>query len=160
MTEHSYIFDFRRVPSFFENFNESFSISDMNLSKTASPVLENFQLVLASYCPENIDECLDEDGLLNTDVVIAKDENDNDLIVTVGLDYLADEYGDATIELHDDATLDIGDINITFKAVFLTTLDGYVMGYSINPVNFTVTNKVVFDDDVVFWDIVRLNKDD
>lgn len=158
MSEQSFIFDFARSPSFFEKFNIAFNISDMNKSKTAANPLMNFKLVLASYCPDNILDCIDANGLLNEEVTIGKDSNGNDLITTIGLDWLVDDYGDGTIELHDEAQFNIGDIDVPLKAVFLTSSSGYVIGYSINMVSIPVTNKVIFDDDVIFWDISRFNQ--
>lgn len=155
MAEQSFLFDFSRSPTFFENFNESFSLTDMNTSDSET-VLENFQLVLASYCDDNIANCLDADGCLSSSVTVAKSIENVDLINTIGLDYIIDDYGDAIISLHDETTFVVGDTNIPLKAVFLQTLDGYVMGYSIMERAIPVTNKVVFDEDVIFWDITRI----
>lgn len=152
MAEQSYVFDFSRVPSFFEHFNIDFHISDMDGSSA------KFQLVLAEYGGNNIDEYLDESGCLDTDIVSV----DTILVEDCKLSCTFDDYGDATIKLAENVTFDIqdtlGDVNIPLKAVFLRDkTTGYVMGYSINIVSFNVTNAVVFDDDVIFWSTGRLN---
>lgn len=145
MAEQSYIFDFSRVPSFFEHFNLDFLVSDMDGSSS------KFQLVLVKHGGDNISDYLDNNGELDVD-------SGESIVEDCKLSYTSDSYGDATISLADDVTFTIGDTNIPLKAVFLRDkTTGYVMGYSINLVPFSVTNKVVFDDDVVFWDITRLN---
>lgn len=148
MAEQSYIFDFSRVPSFFEHFNIDFNISDMDGSSA------KFQLVIAEYGGVNIDEYLDASGCLDTGVV-----DPNTLLVEdCKLSCTFDDYGDATIKLAESVTFDVGDVNIPLKAIFLRDkTTGYVMGYSINLVSFNVTNAVVFDDDVIFWSTGRLN---
>ena len=146
----SYIFDFSRVPSFFENFNINFLVSDMDGTN-------KFELVLCKHGADNIGDYLDQNGCLNID-----DSSSELLIIDCGLDFVRDEFGDAKIELHDEAVFDenmIGDQNIPIKAVFLRdSTTKYVMGYSFNRVPFTVTNKVIFDSDVIFWDITRINR--
>ena len=152
MAEQSYIFDFSRVPSFFEHFNIDFNISDMDGSSA------KFQLVIAEYGGDNIDEYLDASGCLDTDIISV----DTILVKDCKLSCTFDDYGDATIKLAESVTFGedegIGDRNIPLKAIFLRDkTTGYVMGYSINLVSFNVTNAVVFDDDVIFWNTGRLN---
>lgn len=162
--EQSYIFDFSRVDDFFENMNQSFFLDEMwkvtgesnNQYTYKENVSDNFQLVLVSYGGDNISEYLDEHGGLSDDVTVAVNVDDKELIADIGLDWYNRGSGNATIELHDTVTFNIGDTNIPLKAVILRAKSsGYVMGYSINMVSFTVSNQVVFDDDVIFWDIRR-----
>lgn len=145
MAEQSYIFDFSRVPSFFEHFNIEFNVADMDGT-------ENYELVWVAFGDgSNIEDYLDDDGTL-ADTVTVYDSR------PCGLDWVKDEFGDATIELHDAVEFHIGDENVPLKAIFLQdTNTKYVMGYCINMVAFTVTNVAVFDEDVIFWDITRLN---
>ena len=166
MAEHSYLFDFSRVDSFFENLNINFSISDMyNVVRYDSEtgqyeyeddnVGDNFQLVICEYGYDNIGDYLNSDGTLNI--------SDNDPHIHIedcALDYYNRGNGASSIELHGTVTFEIGDdVNIPIKAIFLRDKDtGYVMGYSINNRPFSVTNQVVFDDDVIFWDISRFNQ--
>ena len=162
----SYNFDFSRVKNFFKNFNIKFKLADMNELDSEGEVIgtaqSKFELVLASYCSEDISDCLDSDGKIDTsNVTIAKNSSNVDLIQTVGLDWVEDEFGDGSIQLHDTCTFNIGDVTIPLKGVFLRTNDSnkYVMGYCINNVAFPVTNQVIFDDDVIFWNISRFKSD-
>ena len=156
MVEQSYIFDFSRVPSFFEYFNVAFFVDEMYQiidGESKGTGSDCYELVWCSYGDgNNISDYLNSDGTLNSSVVTVHDT------VDCALDYVRDEYGDATIGLHESVEFDIGDNNIPLKAIFLRNKStGYVMGYCINLVSFTVTNKAVFDEDIVFWDITRLN---
>lgn len=144
MAEQSYIFDFSRVPSFFEHINIDFNIADMDGS-------ENYELVWIAYGADNIGEYLENDGTLKSSIVTYQTE-------PCGLDWIKDETGDGTIELHGDIEFNVGEANVPLKAILLRdATTGYVMGYSINMNPFSVTNKLVFDDDVIFWDITRFN---
>ena len=167
MENQSVILDFSRVADFFEEFNIKFKVADMYQQQLKSVYDESepydlisegvddaFELVLVSSCYDNIDGCLTDDGKLNTEVVSIIDT------MPCSLDYCKQNYGEITIELHDNVVFDIGDVNVNLKAVFLRTADEnkYVMGYSIQRAVMSVTNEVVFDDDVIFWDISRLKE--
>ncbi len=153
MAEQSYIFDFSRTPTFFEHFNIDFKLADMD-STTA-----NFEMAIVKYGGDNIDEYLDsEDGTLDTDTI----GSENILVEDCKLSFEADSMGDITIRLAENVTFDIydtlGDVNIPLKAIFLRDKEtGYVMGYSINLVSFNVTNAVVFDENLIFWNTGRLS---
>lgn len=156
MAEQSYIFDFTRVPSFFRYFNTAFFVDEMykvvDGDAQEDEPSECFELVWCSYGDgNNIDDYLDSDGTLSDTVTVYD-------TVSCALDWVEDEFGDATIGLHEAVTFNIGDTNVPLKAIFLRNASsGYVMGYCINQVSFTVTNKAIFDEDVIFWDITRLN---
>jgi len=164
MAEQSYLFDFTRVDTFFDYFNIAFFIDEMwqvngydedTDSYTYDNVIEDacFELVLIEYGADNIDEYLTADGFLDTTAVEGIHRMD------CGLDWYNRGDGEATIELHDDVTFNIGDVNMPLKAILLINKStNYVMGYSINTNPFSVTNQVVLDDDVIFWDISRFNQ--
>ena len=161
MAEQSFLFDFTRLDSFVENINTAFFIDEMfkvtgvdsetgNYTYEDDNIEDNFELVIIKYGGDNISEYIDSDGLLKSEI-----EADS-MTETCALDYYNRGEGNATIELHDTVTFNIGDVNIPIKAVLLRSYStGYVMGYSINTRSFSVTNEVVFDDDVIFWDISR-----
>ena len=169
MAEQSYLFDFTRVDDFFENFNVNFSLSDMfnvigydeetgRYIYEDDTVDENFELILIFYGDDNFSRYLDENSSFTK-----LDESiltDNSIIMDVALDWYNRGDGEATIELHGDVTFDIGeDTNVPLKAVVLRDkVSKFVLGYSINMRPFSVTNEVVFDDDVIFWDISRFNQ--
>jgi hypothetical protein len=169
MAEQSYLFDFRRTDDFFENFNVNFSLSDMYIvidynEQDGSYVYvdgsggANYELVIVTKGGANLEEYLDDNSAYSK-----LDEStigsENIISKYTGLDWYNRGNGEATIELHGNVTFNIGDMNVPIKAVFLRDKDSLcVMGYSINTTPFSVTNEVVFDDDVIFWDISRFNQ--
>ena len=58
-------FKFIRVDSFFDDINreDCFDTEDMD------GITPNYKFVLAESCPQNINDCLDSDGTLDTSVV-------------------------------------------------------------------------------------------
>lgn len=162
MAEQSYLFDFSRVKSFIENINVGFFIEEMFKvidydEKTGEYKYEddnienNFELVIAEVGGNNIEEYIDSDGFLTV--------TENIRVEECALDFYNRDNGSSTIELHGTVSFNIGDENVPIKAIFLRSKStNYVMGYSINNRPFTVTNEVVFDDDVIFWDISRFNQ--
>ena len=164
MAEQSYLFDFARVDNFIENINVAFFFEEMwtvigidssgnKTYPTGQSVEDSFELLFVEYGGDNISDYLDSDGLLDTTKVTGVHIED------CGLDWYNQGEGEATFEIHDDVTFDIGEVNIPIKAVFLRNKSTqYIMGYSINMSPFTVTNEVVFDDDVIFWDVSRFKE--
>lgn len=161
MAEQSYLFDFSRVDSFIENINVGFFIDEMfrvtgyvdgQYTYEDDTIENNFELVIVKYGGNNISDYIDADGFLTV--------SENILVEDCALDYYNRGDGASSIELHGDVVFDIGvDVNIPIKAIFLRSKStNYVMGYSINNRPFTVTNEVVFDDDVIFWDVSRFNQ--
>lgn len=161
MAEQSYIFDFSRTDTFFENFNVGFFLDEMwqvtgrnsdgtyQYKETVSPC---FELVTIQYGADNINEYLDEYGCLNESNVEGLDTAD------CSLDYYNRGDGEATIELHGTVSFNIGDTNIPMKAIILRSkTTGYVLGYSINMTPFSLTDELIFDDNCIFWDISRFN---
>ena len=67
-------FKFRRVDNFLYDMNrkDCFDVADMD------GVTNNFKFVLATACPSNIADCLDEDGTLNDNVQILNTLGDDD----------------------------------------------------------------------------------
>lgn len=167
MAEQSYLFDFNRTDDFFENMNINFNISDMYVitgydedtgeyTYEDDTIGDNFSLKIVTYGGDNIEEYLDdtaEYSKLDIDTI----GSGNVISQSVGLDWYNRGNGECTVELHDTVTFTIGDNNIPLKAIFLCEGD-YVMGYSINMRAFSVTNEVVFDNDIIFWDISRFNQ--
>jgi len=134
----SYLFDFTEVDDFFDNWNVKFSTTDMDGSN-------KFQLVLASYSPTNISECLNANGTLNTTNVTGTRVLDCGLI-----------WNNRTIKLAFDVDFNIGNSIVPLKAVFLRHKStGYVMGYSININSFNITNHLIYDADSIFYSIAK-----
>lgn len=159
------MFDFTRTDDFFEQFNIKFEIANMyNVTGETSSgytysngsVGDNFTLKIVKYGGANIDEYLDSSASYSK-LDVSTIGSSNILSEDCGLDWYNQGIDSCTIGLHDDVTFDIGDGNVPIKAVFLCC-DDYVMGYCINIKPFSVTNEVVFNDEVIFWDISRLNQ--
>lgn len=137
MSIHSYLFDFTRVPSFFENWNIKFKVLEMNDTN-------NFQLVFCDYSSDNISDCLNLDGTINTTNVNIAQTVDCSL-----------KWENEVISIRNNTTWNIGNNKKLLKAVFLRHKNsGYVLGYSININSFDVTNTVTFEADTILWSII------
>lgn len=125
-------FGFRRVDNFDRDKNrkDCFDVMDMDGS---SP---NYKFVLATDCPTDISQCLDEDGTLNDNVQILETFGDDDGLVP--LLYSQGINGESTISVNNTSTTyDLGDDKPTIKGIFLVSYgngSGYVLAYSINNV--------------------------
>ena len=132
----SYLFDFYRVDTFFEQFNKKFDVSDMDGTN-------NFEIVVSSYSPNNISECLNNDGTLNTSVVTGTTVQNLPLL-----------WANNTVKVAFDVTFDFSTNIVPLKSLFIRDkTTGYVMGYSIFMNTFNVTNQMVFDADTILWSI-------
>ncbi len=131
----SFLFDFKKVSDFWDNWNIKFKIADMG-------VADKFQLVFCTYAPNSIEDCLNN-GQINTTNVTVSDVIDCTL-----------DWEDNTISFGEDATLTIGDDELMLKAIFLRDkTTEYVMAYSINLTEFDVTNTLTFDEGTILWSI-------
>lgn len=136
----SYIFDFSRVDSFYENMNLSFAIANMDGSA-------NFEFVLSEHSPNNIEECLDSDGVLNTDV-------DEAMVEDAKLMWNNNDDGTNNITLDEEVLFDIGNDILQMKSLFVRDkTSGYVLGFSINVNTVSVTNKLIFEEDTILWTV-------
>ena len=132
----SYLFDFYRVDTFFEQFNKKFEVADMDGSN-------NFEIVVSSYSPNNISECLNSNGTLNTSVVTGTYVQNLPLL-----------WANNTVKVAFDVTFNFGTSIVPLKSLFIRDkTTGYVMGYSIFMTTFNVTNQLVLDADTILWSI-------
>lgn len=139
MTIQSFIFDFHRVPRFFEDWNNNFSIGAMKRDNSSF-----FQVVYCSIAPDNIEDCLNG-GVLDTGAVS----------VSASVD-LSLKYDKEVISVGSDCTWNVGaNVIQPIKAVFIRNKsNGYVMGYSIFDNAIEVTNVVKLEKDTILWSIV------
>lgn len=143
MVEQSFLFDFSRIDSFYENLNVKFNLSDMTGADN------KFEFVLSSYSYDNIEDCIDANGELNDEVITS-----DDLIVNSPLVWSNNNDGTNTISLGADVEWDIGEDIIDVKALFLRdATTGYVMGFCINIKPITVTNTLTFDEGTILWSV-------
>ena len=121
---------FIRVDSFLDDINreDCFDTQDMD------GITPNFRFVLVSECPQDIEECLDEDGTLDTDMVT--------IIETEGVDdgmcsmlWSSGVNGERVMSVADSVvSFDLGEDGSTIKGIFLVATaqgTGYVIAYSI-----------------------------
>lgn len=146
-----YIFDFTRVDNFLDDINREgcFDTQDMD------GLTPNYRMVLVSDCPNDIEECIDDDGTLDTDkvTVIQVDSEDGEcaLLWSKGIN------GERTMSIAQSTVVyDLGDRNEELKAVFLVNTvegSGYVLAYAINSYSFPVDGEIILPCDGMIWSI-------
>lgn len=134
-------FKFRRVDNFLYDMNrkDCFDIEDMD------GVTNNFKFVLATDCPSNIADCLDEDGTLNDNVQILNTLGDDDglcpLLFSRGIN------GESAIAVHSTSVVYEMTNEIDYiKGIFLVSYgngSGYVLAYSINNVPLEIQDDTL-----------------
>ena len=134
-------FQFRRVDNFDydKNRKDCFTVDDMD------GITENFKFVLASSCPANINDCLDEDGTLNDNVTILNTLGERDGLVP--LLYSKGINGESTISINTTSVnYELTDEVDYIKGIFLTSYgngSGYVLAYAINNVQLPVQDDTL-----------------
>ena len=146
-----YIFDFTRVDNFLDDINREgcFDTQDMD------GLTPNYRMVLVSDCPNDIEECIDDDGTLDTEkvTVIQTDTEDGEcaLLWSKGIN------GERTMSIAQSTVVyDFGDRNEELKAVFLVNTvegSGYVLAYAINSYSFPIDGEVILPCDGMIWSI-------
>lgn len=146
-----YIFDFTRVDNFLDDINREgcFDTQDMD------GLTPNYRMVLVSDCPNDIEECIDDDGTLDTEkvTVIQTDTEDGEcaLLWSKGIN------GERTMSIAQSTVVyDLGDRNEELKAVFLVNTvegSGYVLAYAINSYSFPVDGEIILPVDGMIWSI-------
>lgn len=146
----SYIFDFTRVDDFLDNINREgyFDTNDMD------GLTKNYRMILVSDCPDDIEECLDEDGTLDTEKcqevqTLGEDDGLCSLLWSRGIN------GERSISMADSTVnYDLGDLDSELKAVFLVNTvegSGYVLAYAINSYAFPIDGEIILPCDGVLW---------
>lgn len=147
-----YIFEFNRVDNFLDDMNREgkFDTEDMD------GITPNYRMVLVSDCPNDIEECIDDDGTLDTDKVTFV-ENLTDTDGECALLWSKGINGERTISIASSTVnYDLGDYNSDLKAVFLVNTvegSGYVLAYAINSYSFPIDGEVILPCDGVLWTI-------
>ena len=138
----SYIFDFKKSPSFFrKGWNKKFDVDDLS-NETINIVLVD------DICDDNISDCINGEGELIY-------SSPNILSENCTLNFVDEDENRSYIQLDDDVTFELEETNFNMKGAFLTTSDGYVIGYSINQYSLNITNAMIFEKDLIFFDIVE-----
>lgn len=149
----SYIFEFSRVDTFLDDINREgkFDTRDMD------GITKNYKMLLVSECPNNIEDCIDEDGTLLSDDIVHR-------IETIGVDdgmcsmlWSKGINGERTMSIADSTVVyDLGDSSEELKAVFLVNMSegtGYVIAYAINSYSFPIDGEVILPCDGMVWTI-------
>ena len=141
MASNNAYFKFRRVDRFLKDMNrkDCFDILDMD------GVSNNFKFVLATECPANIEDCLDEDGTLNDDVKVLNTLGEEDglcpLLWSDGIN------GEGAISVNSTSVVyELTDDIDYVKAIFLVSYNngsGYVLAYSINNVALEIQDDTL-----------------
>ena len=145
-------FKFIRVDRFFDDMNreECFDTEDMD------GVSPNFRFVLSSDCPQDIEECLDADGTLNTDAVTIVDTDNADdglcsLLWSKGVN------GERSMSISDSTvTFDFGDEKPDVNGIFLVNVSngsGYVLAYCIFDKTLTFDGVLILPCNGLIWSI-------
>ena len=147
MVEKSIIFDFIRTPNFIDNINRTgcFDVNDMD------GTTKNYEFVLASSCEENIEDNLDSDGCLNSNVTTINIGTSGE----VALNYSTSLNNNRIISMgSSNVTVDVGDNDYYLKGLFLQDkTTGYVLAYCILARTVPITNEIVFPASGVVWTI-------
>jgi len=146
-----YIFEFTRVDTFLDDMNRDGKFDVMDMDGTT----KNYKMILVSDCPNNIEDCLDEDGTLNSDVTIINTLGVNDGYCA--LQWIKGINGERSMSIVDSTVVyDLGDTNENLKAVFLVNMvegSGYVLAYAINSHSFPIDGEVILPCDGMVWSI-------
>lgn len=145
-------FEFMRVDNFLDDINreDCFDTQDMD------GITPNFRFVLASDCPNDITDCIDQEGTLNLDNVT--------LLETQGVD---DGYcsllwgkginGERTMSISNSTlNYDLGEDYVHIKAIFLVSIangTGYVLAYCILDKTLEEDGQLILPTDGMVWSI-------
>ena len=146
----SLIFDFKKSPTFFKKWNKEFDVED--IISDSDTINADFNIVIVDdVCDDNIEDCIDSNGELvySSPHILSK---------TCALDYKEEGLERCYISLNQDVTFDFEELsveNFSLKGAFLTTEGGYVLGYSINQYSLNVTYQMIFEEGLIFFDIIE-----
>ena len=140
----SYIFDFRKSPTFLKKWNKEFDVEDFDNS--------TFYIVLVNdVCADNVSECIDNNGQLVY-------SGSNIISNSCELEYVINGNTES-IALKEDCTFTFDDTtypaHFNMKGAFLVNEDNYVLGYSINQYSLYITTQMIFEAGLIFYSIVE-----
>lgn len=150
MVEASILFSFTRV----DNFHELMINREDITTSLFDGVTPNFKIILAEQCNDNIRNCLNTDGTLNTNEVVTiagASENNGDcaLLWSVGVN-----SNRAISIASNSVSYDLGDNSYMLKGAFLVCANsGVVLAYSINNVPIPISSSFTAPVDGMIWSI-------
>ena len=129
--------DFTESDDFLEEWNNRFGIKDCGSNG-------KFEVVLASYSPDNFKDCVTSNGVLDTSKVTVIDAEDCRI-----------DWVNKGLVLGGDVTISIGDNIVPLKAIFIRhKATGYVLLYSINIVSYNITNQFVLNENTLLLSFI------
>lgn len=129
----SYPFDFITTPLFIDNFNISYHKSDFDGTN-------KFQMVISTVCPDNIEECINSSGALDTDVVTI------DAVTNIALILDDEDKYDTCISIANTVTMNLP-TDVDVKGVFLRRNSSpYFVLFAMVNENPVRTNKIIFEE--------------
>ena len=143
----SLVFDFKKSPTFFQRWNKEFDVEDLDANGIINAT---FKIVIVDdVCEDNIEECLNSSGQLTY-------SSPHTITQDCSLKYTREGLEREYISLNGDVhfIFEEGE-NFSLKGAFLTTNGGYVLGYSINQQSLNITNEMIFEDTLIFFDIIE-----
>lgn len=134
-------FKFTRVDNFLDDINREDCFDTLMMDGETL----NFKIVLASECPTDIEDCLDDFGTLNDKVFTIDSMGENDglcaLLWSRGIN------GERTMSIRTGAVVyDLGDTPTPVKGAFLVSYGngtGYVLAYDIQSSPLTLDGDII-----------------
>ena len=149
----NYIFEFTRVDDFLDNINREGKFDTLDMDG----LNKNYKMVLVSDCPNNINDCIDDDGTLLDDSIVHRVETLGEDDGLCALLWSKGINGERTMSLATSSVVyDLGDNEDELKAVFLVNMvegSGYVLAYAINNYSFPIDGEVILPCDGMIWNI-------
>ena len=149
----SIIFDFTKI----DDFHEVMIDTDDLTTALFDGVTNNFRIVLAEACPNNIEECLDEDYCLTEDVILINGESNDGLCA---LSWNKGVNSNRQISIVSNSLFyDLYDETHLLKGAFLVVTaeggaSGVVLAYCILNAPITVQKEIIIPVDSMVWSIV------
>lgn len=145
-------FKFIRVDTFFDDINreDCFDTQDMD------GITPNYKFVLVSECPSDIEDCLDEDGTLDSDTVTVID-TDGIGDGECALMYNRGVNGERSISINNSTvTYDLGEDPVDIRGIFLCNIgngSGYVIAYCIFDKTIREKSSLILPCNGLVWSI-------
>ena len=140
----SYPFDLIKSPLFKTKHNISFSASDFEGTNKC-------QVVISTVCPDNFDDCLNSNGLLNT-------SGNNAVTVSatgdIALEYVEQDESNSYIQIKNNVTINLND-DTDVKGVFIRRKsNNFVIFVMVNENPMRFCEKIMFEKDNVILQII------
>ena len=141
MTEtQSYPFDLILVPDFRKKYNLSFSDDDFDGTN-------KWQLVISTICPDNIADCLNNNGLLNSSV-------NNVANADIALQLVDQDETNSYVKIKNNVNITLND-DVDVKGIFLRKKsNNYVLMAMINQTPMRFCEKIMFEKDNVLFQLI------